>query len=47
MMDIDRKLRVDKVLRAMLAMQRRAWEQGVAAQSYFLLMEAAYQDFIV
>lgn len=39
MMDIDRKLRIDNVLRAMLAMQRRAWEQGVAAQALLELGE--------
>lgn len=34
----DRK-RVDRVVRAMLAMQRRAWEQGVAAQALLELSE--------
>ena len=33
------KLRIDRVKRAMLAMQRRAWEQGVAAQALLELGE--------
>jgi hypothetical protein len=32
--------RIQKVLRAMLAMQRRAWEQGVAAQALLELGES-------
>ncbi len=39
----DRK-RVDGVVRAMLAMQRRAWEQGVAAQA---LLELGERDLVV
>lgn len=30
---MDSKERIHKVIRAMLAMQRRSWEQGVAAQA--------------
>jgi len=34
--------RIQKVMHAMLAMQRRAWEQGVAAQSLLELGETEY-----
>jgi rhamnogalacturonyl hydrolase YesR len=36
---MDRKQRIQKVIEAMLAMQRRAWEQGVAAQALLELKE--------
>ncbi|RPJ49478.1 MAG: glycosyl hydrolase [Chloroflexi bacterium] len=37
---MDRTERINKVLRAMLAMQRRAWEQGVASQALLELGES-------
>jgi unsaturated rhamnogalacturonyl hydrolase len=43
-MMMDDNERVQKVLRAMLAMQRRAWEQGVAAQA---LLELGETDWVV
>ena len=43
MRDVDRK-RVGAVARAMLAMQRRAWEQGVAAQA---LLELGETDLVL
>ena len=43
-MKIDPNDRVQKVIRAMLAMQRRAWEQGVAAQA---LLESGETDLAV
>jgi len=36
---MDTTVRIQKVIRAMLAMQRRAWEQGVAAQALLELGE--------
>ena len=36
---MDRNERIEKVKNAMLAMQRRAWEQGVAAQALLELGE--------
>jgi unsaturated rhamnogalacturonyl hydrolase len=36
---MDSETRIKKVIRAMLAMQRRAWEQGVAAQALLELGE--------
>jgi rhamnogalacturonyl hydrolase YesR len=36
---MDSNERIQKVIRAMLAMQRRAWEQGVAAQALLELRE--------
>ncbi|MCL6590078.1 MAG: glycoside hydrolase family 88 protein [Firmicutes bacterium] len=41
---MDRKERIQKVMWAMLAMQRRAWEQGVAAQA---LLELGETDLAV
>jgi unsaturated rhamnogalacturonyl hydrolase len=41
---MDRKERIQKVKNAMLAMQRRAWEQGVAAQA---LLELGETDLVV
>jgi len=41
---MDRNERIQKVLRAMLAMQRRAWEQGVAAQA---LLELGETDLVI
>jgi unsaturated rhamnogalacturonyl hydrolase len=41
---MDRKERIQKVIKAMLAMQRRAWEQGVAAQA---LLEIGENDLAV
>ncbi len=35
---------IEKVIKAMLAMQRRAWEQGVAAQA---LLESGQTDYVV
>lgn len=43
-MQSENRKRVDLVLRAMLAMQRRAWEQGVAAQA---LLELDETDLVV
>ncbi len=37
--DMERNERIQKVKLAMLAMQRRAWEQGVAAQALLELGE--------
>jgi rhamnogalacturonyl hydrolase YesR len=39
---VDRNNRIQKVLQAMLAMQRRAWEQGVAAQALLELGESEW-----
>lgn len=39
---MDRNDRIKKVLQAMLAMQRRAWEQGVAAQALLELGESQW-----
>lgn len=36
---MDRNQRIQRVIKAMLAMQRRAWEQGVAAQALLELKE--------
>ncbi len=41
---MDRNERIQKVIHAMLAMQRRAWEQGVAAQA---LLETGETDLVV
>lgn len=41
---MNRKERIQKVIRAMLAMERRAWEQGVAAQA---LLESGETDLAV
>jgi rhamnogalacturonyl hydrolase YesR len=41
---MDRSTRIQKVKTAMLAMQRRAWEQGVAAQA---LLELGEYDLVV
>ncbi len=41
---MDRITRIEKVKQAMLAMQRRAWEQGVAAQA---LLELGEHDLVV
>lgn len=41
---MERKERIQKVMRAMLAMQRRAWEQGVAAQA---LLEMGETDWVI
>jgi unsaturated rhamnogalacturonyl hydrolase len=41
---MDRTIRIEKVKIAMLAMQRRAWEQGVAAQA---LLEMGEHDLVV
>lgn len=41
---MDRNERIQKVMHAMLAMQRRAWEQGVAAQA---LLELGETDLAV
>ncbi len=41
---MDRTERIHKVMHAMLAMQRRAWEQGVAAQA---LLELGEFDWVV
>lgn len=41
---MNREERVRKVMMAMLAMQRRAWEQGVAAQA---LLELGEKDLVV
>ena len=41
---MDRNERIHKVMHAMLAMQRRAWEQGVAAQA---LLEMGETDLAV
>ncbi len=41
---MDRSTRIEKVKNAMLAMQRRAWEQGVAAQA---LLEMGEYDLVV
>ncbi|RPH60982.1 MAG: hypothetical protein EHM81_05195 [Chloroflexi bacterium] len=43
-MKIDPNHRIQKVIRAMLAMQRRAWEQGVAAQA---LLESGETELAV
>jgi unsaturated rhamnogalacturonyl hydrolase len=39
---IERQERIQNVMRAMLAMQRRAWEQGVASQALLELGETAW-----
>ena len=41
---MDREERIEKVVNAMLSMQRRAWEQGVAAQA---LLELGRTDLVV
>jgi unsaturated rhamnogalacturonyl hydrolase len=41
---VDSTVRVQKVVNAMLAMQRRAWEQGVASQA---LLEIGETDLVV
>jgi unsaturated rhamnogalacturonyl hydrolase len=41
---MERTIRIEKVKQAMLAMQRRAWEQGVAAQA---LLELGEFDLVV
>jgi hypothetical protein len=41
---MDSSERIQKVMQAMLAMQRRAWEQGVAAQA---LLELGETDLTV
>jgi unsaturated rhamnogalacturonyl hydrolase len=41
---VNNKERTEKVIQAMLAMERRAWEQGVAAQA---LLELKKPDLVV
>jgi rhamnogalacturonyl hydrolase YesR len=41
---MDTNERIQKVIRAMLAMQRRAWEQGVASQA---LLELGETDLVI
>lgn len=41
---MNRKERMEKVIRAMLAMERRAWEQGVSAQA---LLELGESDLVI